>query len=152
QAREPSSETASRSWAFFICLSRSAYRRACSRRVIKPLEWFLDGFKKLIVKDSTVNALCYGAKLMLPGLLRYDQGIEVGEEVLMVSTKGEAVGIGIAQMTSPTIAACDHGLVCKLKRVIMDKDTYPRKWGHGPVASQKEKKFPKKPKTKDSRQ
>jgi len=27
--------------------------------------------KRLVVKDSAVNAVCYGAKLMLPGLLRY---------------------------------------------------------------------------------
>ena len=26
------------------------------------------------MKDSAVNALCYGAKLMVPGLLRYESG------------------------------------------------------------------------------
>lgn len=37
-------------------------------------------------------------------------------------------------MTSSTIAACDHGIVAKLKRVIMERDSYPRKWGLGPKA------------------
>jgi len=41
-----------------------------------------------------VNAICYGAKLMLPGVLMYDQGIELNEEIVIVSTKGEAVAIG----------------------------------------------------------
>lgn len=41
------------------------------RRVIAPLETLLTGYKRLVVKDSAVNAVCYGAKLMLPGLLRY---------------------------------------------------------------------------------
>lgn len=41
------------------------------RHIIKPLETLLVGYKRIVVKDSTVNAICYGAKLMLPGLLRY---------------------------------------------------------------------------------
>lgn len=31
---------------------------------------------------------------MLPGLLRYDDGIELNMEVVIVSTKGEAVALG----------------------------------------------------------
>ena len=42
-----------------------------------PLERLLTGFKRLVVKDSAVNAICYGAKLMIPGLLRFESGIEV---------------------------------------------------------------------------
>eukprot|EP00878_Enallax_costatus_P001743 GHUV01001899.1.p1 GENE.GHUV01001899.1~~GHUV01001899.1.p1 ORF type:complete len:331 (+),score=57.85 GHUV01001899.1:337-1329(+) len=40
------------------------------RRVVMPLERLLTNFKRLVVKDSAVNALCYGAKLMIPGLMR----------------------------------------------------------------------------------
>ena len=50
------------------------------RRVIMPLEVLLTNFKRLVVKDSAVNAICYGAKLMISGLLRYESGVEVGEE------------------------------------------------------------------------
>merc|ERR1711959_555072 len=57
------------------------------RRVIKPLEALLTTYKRIVVKDSTVNAICYGAKLMIPGLLRYASGIEVGEEVVLMTTK-----------------------------------------------------------------
>jgi H/ACA ribonucleoprotein complex subunit 4 len=31
-------------------------------------------------------------------------------------------------MTTAEIASCDHGVVCKSKRVIMDRETYPRKY------------------------
>lgn len=40
-------------------------------------------------------------------------------------------------MTTATMASCDHGVCAKIKRVIMERDTYPRKWGLGPKASQK---------------
>jgi H/ACA ribonucleoprotein complex subunit 4 len=57
------------------------------RRVIMPLEVLLTNYKRIVVKDSAVNAICYGAKLMIPGLLRYESGIEVGEEVVLMTTK-----------------------------------------------------------------
>ncbi len=41
----------------------------------------LVNYKRLVVKDSAVNAICYGAKFMIPGLLRYDNSIEVDDEV-----------------------------------------------------------------------
>jgi H/ACA ribonucleoprotein complex subunit 4 len=107
------------------------------RRVIMPLEVLLTNYKRVVVKDSAINAVCYGAKLMLPGLLRFEAGIEVDEEIVIMTTKGEAVAIGIAQMTSSTMASCDHGVVAKIKRVIMERDTYPRRWGLGPMAQKK---------------
>lgn len=107
------------------------------RRVVKPLEALLVNHKRIVVKDSTVNAICYGAKIMLPGVLMYDEGIELNQEIVIVSTKGEAIALAVAQMTSPTMAACDHGVAAKIKRVIMDRDKYPRKWGLGPRASKK---------------
>ena len=87
------------------------------------------------MKDTAVNAVCYGAKIMLPGVLRYEDGIEMNEEIVVCTTKGEAICIALAQMTTATMASCDHGYVAKIKRVIMERDTYPRKWGLGPKAS-----------------
>ncbi|XP_043274680.1 H/ACA ribonucleoprotein complex subunit 4 [Venturia canescens] len=109
------------------------------RRVIKPLEALLVNHKRIIVKDSAVNAICYGAKIMLPGVLMYDDGIELNQEIVIVTTKGEAVALGVALMTSPTMSACDHGVAAKIKRVIMERDAYPRKWGLGPKASIKKR-------------
>lgn len=107
------------------------------RWAIKPLELVLTNYKRIVVKDSAVNAICYGAKLMVPGLLRYESGIEVNDEVVLMTTKGEAIALGIAQMTTAVMATCDHGIVAKIKRVIMDRDTYPRRWGLGPKAKAK---------------
>lgn len=107
------------------------------RRIVMPLETLLTNYKRLVVKDSAINAVCYGAKLMLPGLLRFEDDIEVDEEVVIMTTKGEAVAIGIAQMTTATMATCDHGVVAKIKRVVMERDTYPRRWGLGPQAQKK---------------
>ncbi|KAF7523623.1 hypothetical protein G7054_g11685 [Neopestalotiopsis clavispora] len=109
------------------------------RKIIQPLETLLVGYKRIVVKDSTVNAICYGAKLMLPGLLRYEANIDVHEEVVLITTKGEAIAIGIAQMSTVEMSTCDHGVVAKVKRCIMERDLYPRRWGLGPTAGEKKK-------------
>ncbi|SNX84085.1 probable CBF5 - Centromere Binding Factor / putative rRNA pseuduridine synthase [Melanopsichium pennsylvanicum] len=107
------------------------------RRVIRPLESLLTGYKRIVVKDSAVNAVCYGAKLMIPGLLRYEKDIECHEEVVLMTTKGEAIALAIAQMSTVDLSTCDHGVVAKVKRCIMERDTYPRRWGLGPKAQEK---------------
>ncbi|KAI0852303.1 putative rRNA pseudouridine synthase [Daldinia vernicosa] len=109
------------------------------RKVIAPLETLLTSYKRIVVKDSTVNAICYGAKLMIPGLLRYEDGIEVHEEVVLMTTKGEAIALGIAMMSTVEMSSCDHGVVAKVKRCIMERDLYPRRWGLGPTATEKKK-------------
>ena len=109
------------------------------RAVIKPLESLLTSYKRIVVKDSAVNAVTYGAKLMIPGLLRYEAGIEVHEEVVLITTKGEAIALAIAQMSTVELSSCDHGVVAKVKRCIMERDLYPRRWGMGPVAVEKKK-------------
>ena len=115
------------------------------------------GYKRIVVKDSAVNAVCYGAKLMIPGLLRYEADISLNEEVVLMTTKGpfmcrpprffglismhigEAIALAIAQMSTVELATCDHGVVAKVKRCIMERDTYPRRWGLGPKALEKKK-------------
>merc|ERR1740121_2244999 len=65
--------------------------------------------------------------------------IEVGSEIVMMTTKGEAVATGIAQMTTAVISSVDHGCVAVIKRVIMERDTYNMRWGFGPRATDKKK-------------
>lgn len=56
-----------------------------------------------------------------------------------MTTKGEAIAIAIAQMSTVELSTCDHGVVAKVKRCIMERDLYPRRWGLGPVALEKKK-------------
>ena len=39
------------------------------RRVVMPLEILLTSYKRLVVNDSAVSAICYGAKFMIPRLI-----------------------------------------------------------------------------------
>jgi H/ACA ribonucleoprotein complex subunit 4 len=107
------------------------------RRVIQPLECLLTNHKRIVVKDSSVGAITYGAKLMIPGLLRFDENITLWETVVLITTKGEAIALGIAHMEAAQMKMADHGVVAKVKRCIMQRDLYPRRWGLGPHAQLK---------------
>jgi len=109
------------------------------RRIVMPLELLLTTYPRIVVKDSAVNAICYGAQLMIPGVLRFEKSVEVGAEIVMMTTKGEAIATGIAQMTTAVISSVDHGCVAIIKRVVMERDTYNMRWGFGPRSSDKKK-------------
>ncbi len=38
--------------------------------------------------------MCYGAKILIPGVLRFDEGIEPNMQIVIMTTKGEAVALG----------------------------------------------------------
>ncbi|KAH0792103.1 H/ACA ribonucleoprotein complex subunit 4 [Histomonas meleagridis] len=109
------------------------------RRVVRPLEWMLTEYKRIVIKDTCVDAICHGAKAMIPGIIRYDPNIETGDTIILISTKGEAIALAIAQMPSNLIMSLEHGVVANIKRVIMDRGTYPKKWGLGPVAMERKR-------------
>jgi H/ACA ribonucleoprotein complex subunit 4 len=56
-----------------------------------------------------------------------------------MTTKGEAIALAIALMSTVDLSTCDHGVVAKVKRCIMERDTYPRRWGLGDKAQEKKK-------------
>lgn len=99
------------------------------RRVIKPMESILTHYPRIMIKDSAVNAICYGGQLTARGILKYDANIDTNELAVLITAKGEAVAL-----VKPLVAACqlkdiEKGIVTKTKRVIMEKDLYPKCWG-----------------------
>lgn len=53
--------------------------------------------------------------------------------------KGEAVALAYSLMNTAQLMSSDHNFCARVKRVIMERDVYPRKWGQGPVATEKKK-------------
>ncbi|EPR79875.1 tRNA pseudouridine synthase [Spraguea lophii 42_110] len=98
------------------------------RKVIKPLESLLIAYPRIIVKDSSVEAICHGARLTIPGVLRYDKNITLDKDILLITTKGEAIALAKPLMTSPEIKMATHGMVAKPERLIMEKGVYEKAW------------------------
>ena len=66
------------------------------RRVVMPLEVLLTSYPRIVVKDTAVNSICSGAKLTLPVVLRFDNNIDIGTDVVLMTTKGEAIALAVA--------------------------------------------------------
>jgi len=98
------------------------------RKIIHPVEEVCEGVKKIWIKDSTVNSVCYGADLNIPGIARFEKGIKVNDDVAIMSLKNELVAIGKSLRTSEEIEKMDKGEVVDIERVIMERDIYPRLW------------------------
>ena len=98
------------------------------RRVILPVEAALRHLPRLVIADNAVDAICHGAPLALPGLLRLETDIDKGDNVALFTLKGEAVGIGLADMNSREMLDGKTGIAALTERVIMEPGTYPKAW------------------------
>ena len=92
------------------------------------METALELTPKIIVRDSTVDALCHGANLTAPGVLSVDSRVNKDTFVAILTIKGEAIALARSLHSSENILEMDHGSVAILQRVLMPRGTYPRVW------------------------
>lgn len=98
------------------------------RKAVRPVESCLGGVKRVVVRDSAVDAICHGARLAIPGILSLSEGIEKGDVVVILTGKGEIVAIGKALLSTAEVQAAKKGLAFSTERVVMRQGTYPRLW------------------------
>jgi H/ACA ribonucleoprotein complex subunit 4 len=98
------------------------------RRVLKPMEFLLDHLPKIIIRDSAVDAICHGANLAIPGILRVDDQIKLRDTVAIETLKGEGVALAKSLMTAREMIQKDSGIAANINRVLMNKGTYPPIW------------------------
>jgi H/ACA ribonucleoprotein complex subunit 4 len=96
------------------------------RRLIMTPEYAVSHLKKIYVMDTTVNSLCHGAFLKIPGIIKLEDDIEKQDIIAVYSMKDELILIGKALMTSKEIMDNEKGLAVKTEQVFMDTDKYPR--------------------------
>jgi H/ACA ribonucleoprotein complex subunit 4 len=98
------------------------------RRFIQPMEKALQLYPKIIIRDSSVGAICHGANLAAPGVLALEAKMHRNDAVIMYTQKGEAVALAEALASTENILEKTHGFVAKTRRVLMPRNVYPRKW------------------------
>ncbi|KON30205.1 H/ACA RNA-protein complex component Cbf5p [miscellaneous Crenarchaeota group-15 archaeon DG-45] len=98
------------------------------REIVHPMEAALGLLPKLWIRDSAVDAICTGAALAVPGVLRLESGVERGSMVAVMTQKGEGVALMRANMAGGEILELEHGIAATPLRVLMPRGTYPRMW------------------------
>ncbi|MEE9237286.1 MAG: RNA-guided pseudouridylation complex pseudouridine synthase subunit Cbf5 [Thermoplasmata archaeon] len=98
------------------------------RKLIRPVEDMLRHLKRVVVKDTAVDAICHGASLAAPGIMEIDDRIVEGSLVSILTRQGEAIALGNAKMGSHQMISAGSGLALELERVLMKPGTYPKLW------------------------
>jgi len=96
------------------------------KKCILPIEKAIEYFPKIWVLDTTVDSLCHGASLSVPGIAKFHSSIKDDDLVAVMTLKDELVCIGKAFMDSEQINKNNKGLAVKTEKVFMLPDTYPR--------------------------
>ena len=99
-------------------------------KIIQPMELAIAQLPKIVIRDSAVDAVCHGAELALPGVVRLDSAIERNKLVALFTMKGEAIALARAVLASREILDQEKGIAAKVERVIMERGTYPAMWKH----------------------
>jgi H/ACA ribonucleoprotein complex subunit 4 len=102
-------------------------------QMIKPVEYALSELKSVVIRDSAVDAMCHGAQLAIPGVLKISPNLKKGDLVGIYTQKGEAVALAESTMSEEEIRDATKGYAFETKRIIMAPNTYPKKWRTKPT-------------------
>lgn len=98
------------------------------RAIIKGPHHLYKGLGHIVVRDSSIDALCHGAPLGLPGVVQVDSDIKRDELIAIMSLKEEPIALAIAAMSTEEILEKTTGICATSSRVIMNRGTYPKLW------------------------
>ncbi|WP_238375175.1 RNA-guided pseudouridylation complex pseudouridine synthase subunit Cbf5 [Vulcanisaeta thermophila] len=98
------------------------------RQYVKPVEYMVKHLPKVWIRDSAVDAVCHGAALAVPGVVKLTSNVSRNSLVAIMTLKNELVALGVAQMNAEEILKAQRGIAVKTTRVVMRRGTYPRLW------------------------
>lgn len=96
------------------------------RKLVQPLESAVKHLAHVWVLDTTVDSICHGASLKVPGISKLDSEIQQGDPVAILSLKGELISLGVARMTTKEMFNNKKGLAVSISKVFMVPGTYPK--------------------------
>ncbi len=98
------------------------------RKIIQPIEIICRPLPKLVIRDSAVDAICHGAALTIPGVIRVTEGVEKDSLIAILTMKGELVAFSQGVLSTNEILNQSNGICARTKIVFMEKKTYPSMW------------------------
>ncbi|MBW2965750.1 RNA-guided pseudouridylation complex pseudouridine synthase subunit Cbf5 [Candidatus Woesearchaeota archaeon] len=96
------------------------------RYCIQPIETAVEHLPKIWVFDTTVNSLCHGSDLKIPGISKLESGIEPDQAVAVMTLKNELIAIGTSKLTSKKMIEEEKGVAVLIHKVFMEPDLYPK--------------------------
>jgi len=96
------------------------------RKVIQPIEAAAAHLPKVYVLNTSVESLCHGVNLAVPGISQVESEIQVDEMIAVMTLRNELICLGTAKMISKDMVKKPKGVAVKVDKVFMLPGTYPR--------------------------
>jgi H/ACA ribonucleoprotein complex subunit 4 len=96
------------------------------RKLVQPVEKVIEYFPKIYVIDTSVDSLCHGSTLKIPGISKLDSNISKNDIITIMTLKNELIGMGIALMSTEEIKEKNKGIAAKMDKVFMQVGLYPK--------------------------
>lgn len=93
------------------------------RKAIQPVENGVNHIPKVWVFDTTVESICHGTDLKVPGISKINSSISKEDAVAVMTLKDELVALGIAKMSSEEMLG-EKGFAVRTDKVFMQPGTY----------------------------
>jgi len=88
-------------------------------KILLPIEAGIKHLPKIWVKNSTVESLCHGAQLNIPGIALLESNIKPKDMVAILDSRNKLILIGNAILSSKDITDKKEGMAVKTLRVFM---------------------------------
>ena len=96
------------------------------KKIILPAEAIVRHLPKIYVSDTTVDTLCHGADLSVPGIVSLEKSITKGKRIAILSLKGELIALGNVLEDAETLYKQERGKAVLTDKVFMEPNTYPK--------------------------
>ncbi len=98
------------------------------REIVMPMEEACKAMKKIVIKDTAVDAICHGANLTARGIHYIEKSIREGDNIALFTLKNELVAVSKTLVDARSMMDMKKGIVAKTLRVMMERGTYPPYW------------------------
>ncbi len=98
------------------------------KKTILPYEYIFRDYPKIVVKDSAVASIAYGAQLKRPGIYAVSGSFKAGDIVALFTKKSELVATIRALVSLDELLGMERGQVGETERVFIERDLYPKMW------------------------
>lgn len=93
------------------------------RKAVQPVETAAEHLPKVWVFDTTVESLCHGTSLKVPGISKLSYNITNSEIVAVMTLKDELIALGTAKMGSKEMMG-EKGIAVNTEKVFMAPGVY----------------------------
>lgn len=93
------------------------------KKLIQPVENAVKNLPKIWVFDTTVQSMCHGADLKVPGISRLNDGIEKDFLAAIMTLKNELIAVGTSYIPSKEMLG-EKGIAVKTNKVFMLPEAY----------------------------